>query len=448
MQYSTLHLPNHSLPTHILRSFASSLTPDFEETAADTISLDLFSLPYAQVAPEEWIDSTLRKATALGHPLHLSLASTPDLAHLAALSPHSSSTLSYSPDPVFRIHSSSEPTLHSLRPLPLPTHPAFPVPHIDLLHLWGVHTLGELAALPRQGLAERLGPEIARFHDILHGKHHRLLTLHRPPQHYRTTQELENPLETLEPLLFLLKRSLDTLCARLTASQRAAQTLHLSLTFDDGNLHLRELHIPAPSRDPRILLRLLHTHLDTLSAPAPIVAFSLKLIPTLPAESQHQLFEHSLRDPNKFADTLARLGALLGPQHLGTPQLLDSHQPDQFELRNPLSPSLTPQPTNSAPSLTPQPMQSTSLPLRRYRPPISIHVASEPRGPHHHPLALLDGPHPGRIIGTRGPFPLSGHWWNPTDRWQHVEWDLQLPNKPLLRLAHLPPHQWQLEGIY
>ena len=480
--FSTLHLPNNASPPPppppaALLAFASSLTPDFELTAPHTLTLDLLSLPHAQVAPEDWLHAALHKAIVLQTPLHLSLASTPDLAHLTALSPLTSSTLTYTPAPTIHIldhlsHPNSRPETCDLKPatsphsafqhLPL-LHSAFHTPtsafrilNSELLLLWGIHTLGDLAALPRQGLAERLGPETARLHDILHGKHHRLLTLHRPPQHFHCTRELEDPLETLEPLLFLLSRALHTLTARLAAAQRAARAIHLSLTFDDGNLHLRELRIPDPSRDPQTLLRLLHTHLDTLSAPAPVVAFSLKLLPTLPAEAQHHLFEHTLRDPNKFADTLARIEALLGPHRLGTPQLLDSHQPDSFTLWSAgLQPATSPtREAQTSSQTSPFRIPSsefripTALPLRRYRPPIPIHVASESRGRHHHPLALLDGPHQGPIINTLGPFPLSGHWWNPADRWQHTEWDIQLHNHPLLRLAHLPPHTWQLEGIY
>ena len=60
-----------------LRDFAASLTPDFEETTPGTIILDLLTLPHAQTHPADWIDQTLRRATALRLPLHLSCAPTP-----------------------------------------------------------------------------------------------------------------------------------------------------------------------------------------------------------------------------------------------------------------------------------------------------------------------------------------------------------------------------------
>lgn len=446
-----------------LREFAASLTPDFEETAPGTIILDLLTLPHARANPAAWIDQVLRRATALRLPLHFSRAATADLAHLAALAATTSSTLAFTPAPVIDIQP-AEQTTSFLSHLPLATFQVpgsgFPLPNTELLHLWGIATLGQLAALPHQGLAERLGPDTARLHDILHGKHHRLLTLRRPPQHYQTKQDLEHPLDSLEPLLFLLKRALDTLCSRLRTAQRAAHTIHLSLTFDDGDLHLRELRVPEPVRDPTALLRLLHTHLDTLNAPSPVIAFSLKLLPSLPGESQHHLFERALRDPNKFADTLARIEAFLGPQRLGTPVPLDTHKPDSFDLRGSgVPPQAVPsasrrkdssnqQPTSDNPRPSPNPPAKTALPLLRFRPPIPVRVATESRLGHRHPLALLDGPHPGPIDASHGPFPLSGHWWNPSERWQRVEWDVQLRDHTLLRLVHSPPGDWALEGTY
>lgn len=438
-----------------LRTFTSSLGPDFEETAPGTFLLDLLTLPHAQRNPLDWIEQTLRKATALRLPLHLALAPTPDLALLAVHSPSLISSLTFTPDPafLFRDTIAQRDTIADL-PLSCLQHLTFTTSSSDqpldpaLLSLWGLKTLGDLAQLPRQGLAERLGPAIARLHDILHGKHHRLLTLYRPPQHFQLAQELEYALETLEPLLFLLRRGLDTLCARLASSQRAAISMQLSLTFDDGNLHQLDLRLPEPTSDPPTLLRLLHTHLDTIRAPAPVVAWSLKLLPTLPGEAQHHLFERSLRDPHKFADTLARIEALLGPGRLGRPEPVATHKPDTFHLHPPLSFKTASPETPATLSPPPLPSSTTALPLKRLRPPIDVHVASELRGRYLHPLALLTGPHRGPISALHGPFSLSGSWWSPEERWHRVEWDLQLSNKTLLRLIFAPPHTWSLEGVY
>jgi hypothetical protein len=43
---------------------------------------------------------------------------------------------------------------------------------------------------------------------------------------------------------------------------------------------------------------------------------------------------------------------------------------------------------------------------------------------------------------------MSGDWWDPQSAWQRLEWDIELEDRHLLRLAFLPPDQWQLEGRY
>ena len=166
--------------------------------------------------------------------------------------------------------------------------------------------------------------------------------------------------------------------------------------------------------------------------------FHLQLIPTLPRHAQHQLFSRSLKDPNEFADTLRRLSGIVGPNRLGIPYQLDTHRSDVIAL-SPATPNFN---TPIAPEIPP----INYLPLKRQRPPIPINVASEKRGRHHHPLALLTGPYQGQIHKARGPFPLSGSWLE--NGLQQAQWDIELQNSLLLQLAFLPPNKWHLTGIY
>lgn len=398
-------------------AFVESLTPDFELTTPETFLLDLSTMLIA--SESEWTTRTLNLSTYLDLPLQIGLGPTPDLAHLASLSPEQQNPL-------------------KLLITDLALAKTFPLPHAPVLHLWGLKTLQDLANLPRQGLAERLGPELARLHDIAHGKHHRLLTLHRPLNHYRVQHNFEPPVENHEPVIFIAKRLLQTLCTRLEHHQRAAAELTLTLAFENGAAHTRNLALSEPTLTPEILLRALHTHLDRFTAPAPVLEFHLELIPTLPRHAQHHLFQRGLRDPNQFSDTLRKLSALLGPTNLGIPQTLDSHRPDHLQLHPVLSNFQLP----PGPSIPPP----TALPLNRQRPPIPINVASEKRGRFHHPLALLTGPHQGPIRKARGPFPLSGSWWH--QGWQEAQWDIELDNTLLLQLAFTPPKNWTLTGTY
>ena len=72
---------------------------------------------------------------------------------------------------------------------------------IAILHKWGVHTLGDLAALPQDDLAARLGPEAARLREQASGKSTRLLRLVRPAEIFAEQIDFEHEIETVAPLL-------------------------------------------------------------------------------------------------------------------------------------------------------------------------------------------------------------------------------------------------------
>jgi hypothetical protein len=52
----------------------------------------------------------------------------------------------------------------------------------------------------------------------------------------------------------------------------------------------------------------------------------------------------------------------------------------------------------------------------------------------------------GKIIEQRGPFLISGNWWNEKS-WARAEWDLQLEDGELV-LAYESLGTWKLDGVY
>src|SRR3954463_9648574 len=75
-----------------------------------------------------------------------------------------------------------------------------------ILHKWGIHTIGQLAALDKQQLGARLGPEAVRMWERANGRSNRLLKLIRPSESFQESFEFEREIETAEPLLFMLRR--------------------------------------------------------------------------------------------------------------------------------------------------------------------------------------------------------------------------------------------------
>ena len=100
-----------------------------------------------------------------------------------------------------------------------------------ILHKWGIHTLGQLAALDKEQLGARLGPEAIRMWERANGQSNRVLKLIRPPESFEESFEFEHEIETAEPLLFMLRRFLEQLAVRLAAIYLVAKELTLRITF-------------------------------------------------------------------------------------------------------------------------------------------------------------------------------------------------------------------------
>jgi protein ImuB len=309
-----------------------------------------------------------------------------------------------------------------------------------ILHKWGIHTLGQLAALDKEQLGARLGPEAIRMWERANGRSSRLLKLVRPPESFQESFEFEREIETAEPLLFMLRRFLEQLAVRLAAIYLVTKELTLQITFGNKKIYERVFKIPQPTNDVDLLFRMLQTHLENFRSEHPIVAVALSAEPIKSADEQFGLFETALRNPHQLLETLARLTALLGGDRIGTPVLEETHRPDAFRMQ-PFSWAVA----SAVPSgETPCALRTAhaTAALRRYRTAISASVLQDENTPTH----IRSGEMSGKIIDERGPYVLSGNWWDEKS-WARAEWDLQLQNGELVR-AHERDGVWKIDGVY
>ncbi len=403
-----------------LLAVAASLAPTLEDTAPGVCTVDLRGNDLTQTLP-----AARRAVTTLadhGLPACAGLARTPLLALYAARAGASVLHLPLAEEAAF------------LAPLPLAV--ADPTPALaEVLAQWGLHTLGDLLALPRDELIRRFGVAGLSLWQRASGGEPRPLRPVIAPLTFTAALEFEDPVETLEPLLFLLRRFLDRLCLELTSAQFVAAELTLSLRLADETTHTRRFRLPEPNADPAILFRALHTHLESLQTASAITALSLDATPARPLVRQPGLFDTGLRDPHGFAETLARISALVGPDQLGTPLPEDNHRPDTFALTSP--------PPTVPPCQAPPLHAFLGLPLRRFRPPLRVGVTDSPEGK----TFLWAEHHRGEISFRSAPYYRDGEWWQNDRAWSRIEWDVALTEGGLYRLI-LVGEDYFLEGQY
>jgi len=327
---------------------------------------------------------------------------------------------------------------------------------LAVLHKWGIHTLGQLAALDKKELAARLGPKAIGMWERANGKSQRLLKFVRPPESFEESFEFENEIETAEPLLFILRRFLEQLAVRLSTIYLVAKELTLRITFANKQCYERVFKIPQATNDVDLLFRMLQTHLENFRSQHPIVAVALSAQPIRPVSQQFRLFETALRNPHQLSETLARLIALLGSERVGTPVLEETHRPDAFRMELFAWAVASAVPSgqfrqSGSDSVALRTAHPTAA-LRRFRPAVSTSVLLDEDTLAHVRSAEISG----KISDQRGPYFLSGNWWDEKS-WGRAEWDVQLESGDLDRVHEAdPPSQsygvagrtWNVDGIY
>ncbi len=320
---------------------------------------------------------------------------------------------------------------------------------LNILHKWGIHTLGQLVALDKDQLGARLGPEAVRMWERANGQSNRPLKLVRPAESFKESFEFENEIETAEPLLFMLRRFLEQLAVRLSGIYFVAKELTLRITFTNKQQYERCFKIPQPTNDVDLLFRMLQTHLENFKSEYPIVAVALSAQPIKPAKEQFGLFETTLRNPSQLSETLARLSALLGAERVGTPVLQETHRPDAFRLE-PFTWAVESAVPSGESSHALRTAHATAV--RRFRPAVSASVfLDEDRAAHVRSADIR-----GNVIERRGPYLISGNWWDEKS-WARAEWDLHTENGEVVRVHEAdPPSQsygvargtWKIDGVY
>jgi protein ImuB len=331
-----------------------------------------------------------------------------------------------------------------------------------------VKTLGAFAALPAGEVYERLGARGVRWQRLARGEDTCPLVPWIPEDPFEGVLTLEWPIEGLEPLSFVLGRLLEPLSERLERADRAAAVLHTHLRLVSKTVHARTLALPAPMRDPKTLRTLVLLDLESNPPSAAVDEVRLLIEPTPAREVQWMLYERAQPSPEQTATLLARLTALMGEGHVGSPQLVDSWKPGQFALT-----SFTVRPGNhgqghkEARGTQDSPVETLPSALRRFRLPVPVRVqVSEGR-----PVRVMSDRRSivgGAVVQAAGPWRTSGEWWNdqpapkrlsafaeaPTTPkagptcWDRDEWDAAMADGTVYRLyVERDVGQWFLDGV-
>ena len=302
---------------------------------------------------------------------------------------------------------------------------------------FGIHTLRDLLRLPRQALATRLGPAALALSAQARGTCS--LPPPRAPDETRIAEaiDLEYPAERLEPLLFTLQGLLSRLLARLEVRHLACGELALTLDLAGGGRDARRIGVSAPTRELRVLVRLVAQSLESQPPRAAVACARLETRGVALRRDQLDLFRPPGPAPGALAPALAELASLCGASRVGAPALADHHHPDAHAALE-----FSPAATDAAQA---PPAGAFLLALRRLRPA----AAAEVRLRAGHPSWIRSAVCSGRVLRCAGPWRTTGGWWSREGRFAFDHFDVQTEDGTVVRLRYdHVARAWQIDGIY
>jgi len=422
------------------REAASAVSPRVEEAAPGLVYLDASGLESLIGDDRAVARAVVAAAERVGVRAAVGLAGGKSVARLAARAAAADLTLLATSSGVgggaFRVVAEDE-QRDFLASLPLYAL-ELPDELQDALRRFGLHTLGEVAALPPGPLAARLGTEAALLSRLARGEDASALTARQEPERFEEGEELEWDAASIEPLLFVWKGLLDRLAQRLTARGLMARELLLQLRVADGSWDERAIDLAAPTREVAALLQLLRLSVESRPPPAGVRAVRLSAVTTREVLEQMPLFGARGASPTHLAAAVARLSALVGPERVGRPAQPDRWAPFAAECGK-----FAPPPPPRVPFAGPV---EISLAARALRPPRTAEVRCDESGT---PLLVIgEGALGGRVVASAGPWRTVAEWWTESPLALDA-YDLELAGGLLIRAAReIVTGTWRIEAVY
>jgi protein ImuB len=305
--------------------------------------------------------------------------------------------------------------------------------------LWGIYTLGMLAALPEAQLIARMGQDGKSLRQLACGELPHLFQPIDVPFILEERTELDFPLEDLESLLFDVSIMLEQLILRAKARIVALASVTIALYLDGGSSHSRTVRPAQPTNDKHLWIKLLHLDLEAHPPHAAILTVTLHAEPGNTSKVQLGLFSPQLPETGRLDVTLARIAALVGEGNAGQAVLDDTHTPEGFHME-PFQVS-----SATASEQLPAPPH---ICLRQLRPPQQISVLLESG----RPKSFYFRNQHCVVERAYGPWFKGGEWWNEAI-WGQAQWDLiaRTPDDRLLfccTVRDLMQNEWQVVALY
>jgi protein ImuB len=309
----------------------ASIEPSDDGTPFDTVQVDLSGSAHLHGGEEMAMAEMASRVLQMGHRVRAAVADGPRLARAASVYGSTAETV---------VASGRAEQLMASFPIDVLPLRRDRIVWLNRLGLW---TVGDLVALPTETLPSRLGERWQLALELAHGRDDAPLIAYQPPERPTETIEWEDPVSSVEPLLFALRGMTSRLSARLEGRGQSAHGIQLFAPYDASMATLRGIHIererglsfridlPAPLAHASDLFRVLKSKLEQSQLGAPFTGLVIGLDRLVYAPKMQLSLDGGASqdaDPRQVAVLLAELSAEIGKDNVGVLQIVPVHRPE------------------------------------------------------------------------------------------------------------------------
>ena len=305
---------------------------------------------------------------------------------------------------------------------------------LNVFRTLGLENTADLKRLPEKELVARYGPEFRKVIDLINQNGVHILTPNLKEKHVSWKYDLDFPVADFERLIFILGHGLGKILEETAYFGFSSEQIDIALKLDDKTTSDYSIKLSFPTMDKAFWLKLINLRIGNNPPPCEIISIRLVCHFARQRAIERGLFSATRPEPESLLLTVDKIKNIVGAANVGVPVLVDQRLPEAFALDAEKLPAGREQKERSG--------AKPVLALTYFHPPLAADVSIF-KG---RLMYLKTHYFAGKVIEYGGTWKESSQWW--TRRlWERMEWDVELEDNRLYRLA-MNKSEWFVTGVY
>ena len=305
---------------------------------------------------------------------------------------------------------------------------------LKIFHALGMQSTADLKAVPENELIARYGREFRKTLDLINLGGSHILTPNLKENRVAWDYNLDFPIEDSEQLIFILGHGMSKVLEQAAGFGFSSEQMDITFGLENGAAAEYSIKLSFPTRDKAFWLKLANLRFGNDPPEAAIVSMRLVCHFARPRAIERGLFAATRPEPESLLLTVDKIKKIVGAGNVGVPVLLDQRLPEAFTL----DAGKLPRGIEMQEEKENRPVLSLSY----FHPPLAADIRTSAGK-----LVYLSTQYfAGNVTEYGGAWLGSSQWWT-TGSWQQMEWDVELDNRRIYRLAKVQDG-WFVTGGY